>query len=617
MRRRAWRRLAQRLGLGLAAFSALLFAPPLEDAYSLPQAWGLGLAALLLGLGAPPRLPLGPLAWLLPGFLAWRLFSHAVAQPATPALDWLAGQAPFWGLAFFAPAALARPAQRRYAAAALLAAAGLASALALLDLAGWAPWGRSSVDLGFSHRAHGSLGNPDFLGGWLAMLLPLGLATLGAAQGRARAALGLALALMLAALALTQARASWLAGLVGLLLAWRALRPQAFTRSRVLLGMGLALMVLAAGLAWRSSLAPRLAEALDPGADAWRSRGFMAGTALRIARQHPWVGVGAGGFTDAYLSEQGRRLSAGEDQPYRYTHDAHNDWVQLAAESGWLGLALFAWLWAWALRTAWRHGGPAGAAVAGGLAAFAVQACFHFPLAILPNAAALWMGLAAAAAWQAPRRLTLAPARRWALGLLLLVPALFWLGRLGLASALLNSGTAASQSAAHQALAAPLHAKAADLRPGDARAWLRLGAERLRLGRHEQAVEAFDAARQAHPGLPEAWVNLGLALGSQGALEAAELAAGQGVRLNPRSPEAWINWSKVAWLRGDAAQAEARLRQGLRSARPTATALFNLGAILYDAGRLAEAAEAFARTLELDPGHAEARRLLAESRRAR
>ena len=40
--------LCLRLGLGLLAFSALLFFKPLEDAYVLPQRVGLALAALAL-----------------------------------------------------------------------------------------------------------------------------------------------------------------------------------------------------------------------------------------------------------------------------------------------------------------------------------------------------------------------------------------------------------------------------------------------------------------------------------------------------------------------------------------------------------------------------------------
>src|SRR5690606_25936816 len=90
----AWRALAQRLGLALLASAALLFAPPFEDAYALPQRLALSLAGALLALAAPPRLPLGRLALLLLAWLAWRVLSHAVAQPPLPVADWLATQAP-------------------------------------------------------------------------------------------------------------------------------------------------------------------------------------------------------------------------------------------------------------------------------------------------------------------------------------------------------------------------------------------------------------------------------------------------------------------------------------------------------------------------------------------
>jgi tetratricopeptide (TPR) repeat protein len=611
--------LAQRLGLALAAYAALLFAPPFEDAYALPQRLAVSLAAALLALAAPPRLPLGRLALLLLAWLAWRVLSHAVAQPPVPVADWLATQAPLWALLLFGSAALRDPALRRYTAAALLSAAAWVSVLALLPWLGWDPWAAGAVDLGFSQRAHGSLGNPGFLGGWLALLLPLACVVAVDAQGRLRLASLGTLGLMLAALGLTQARASWLAALVGVGLALFLLRPRAFSRRRVLLALLLATAALGVGLAQRQHLSPRLADALDPRSDSWRARAFMAGAAFQLALRHPLVGVGPGGFTQGFLGIQGERLSAGAQHPYRFTHDAHNDWAQLAAESGWLGLLLWAWAWAWALRVAWARAGAEGAAVAGGLAAFAVQACFHFPWAIWPSAAVLMLGLATASAWEAQgagEERPLSPARAW-IAAAVFVPLLALGLRQGAASALLNSGTAAGMQPATQALAAPLFAKSTALAPADARAWQRLGAEHLRQGRLDEAIGAFQGALQALPTQPEAWVNLGLALGQQGSLDAAEQACAQGVALNPRSQEAWANWSKVAWLRGDARGAEARLRQGLQAAGPSVQGSFNLGAILYNERRFAEAAEAFEAVLALQPQHAEAARLLKESRDAR
>lgn len=610
------RELLQRLGLGLIAFCAFLFFKPLEDAYLLPQRLGLGLGALLLCLAAPPRWPAGPVAWGALGWLAWRCFCRAAADPPGSAPIWALEQLPLAVLLVFGGAALLQARLRRNLAAALLGALALASAYALLPRLGFDPFSDGGVDLGFGARVFGSLGNPDFLGGWLALLLPLALAAAWRLRGASRWLAALALALGSAALALTGARASWLAALVGMgILAWR-LGGLRLDRRR-LAGLGLALL-LAVGGAWtlRSALPPRLAEAVDLKGESWQSRFFMGGVAWELALRHPIIGVGPGGFGPAFLERQGERLSAGEAQPWRLTFDAHDDWLQTAAESGFVGLFLWVLVFALALRAAWRRGGLEGAALAGGLAAFGVQGLFHFPWAIVPSAGLLVLGLGLAAAFESPDG---APLPRWAaavaVALSLLAVGLFW--RQSLASACLNSGVAVGLNVESRPLSLGLFAKAAALRPDDQRAWSRLAGEQLHAGRPAEAIDSLQKSLALLPGLPESWTNLCLALGQQGSLEAADEACAQAVALKPSSAEAWSNWGKVAWMRGQNALAEQRLRAGLQKAGPAVQTAFNLGALLYNAGRYPEAAQSFREVLRLDPGHAEARRLLKESTRAR
>lgn len=605
------RPLLVRLGLCAVAFSALLFFKPLEDAYLLPQRLGLAMGALLLALGsAGTPAPLGLLFWLGLSVFTWRAFCHALGDGAADPLQWAGQQWPlallFTGAAF----TLGRERWQRYAAAALLGAGALVSLVALLGLSPYDPFGSGAVDLGFGHRAHGSLGNPDFLGGWLAMLLPLGLAAALSAQGRLRWGLGALVGLLFVTLMLTQARAAWLAGLAGLAVAALGLRGRWPVAKPVAYALLAALVLGGAALGGRG-LGARLSEAADPGSDAWASRRFMGSVALQVAREHPFSGVGPGNFQAEYLRRQGARLNAPGAQaiPYRYTADAHNDWLQTAAETGFAGLALWAAVFGLALRAAWRKGGAAGMAVAGGLAAFGVQACFHFPWAIVPSAGLLLLGLGAAAAWSADeaRPLPAWPLQAAAL-LCLLAIVLQW--RQAQASALLNSGVAAQASPSTRALSLPLFAKAAALNPADERAWNRLGSAQLAAGRPDDAVQSFQAALRALPTLPEAWANLGLALGTAGSLENAETMCRQALALNPRSGEAWANLGKVVYQRGRAAEAIELYRQGLQEAAPSVSAWFNLGAILYNEKRYKEAAPAFEQVLRLQPGHAEAARLL-------
>ncbi|HTB33646.1 MAG TPA: hypothetical protein VK842_02175, partial [bacterium] len=257
-----WRGLSLRLGLGLLAFSALLFFKPLEDAYVLPQRLGLGLAALLILLSqAHPKAPQGPVWRLGLAWLAWRLLCRLLA-PGPGTLGWLADQAPLWALFLGASFSLGDPRSVGYFARALGLALGLEALYGILGALGWDPFSGAALDLGFNGRAYGSLGNPDFLGGWLVLLLPLALAAALTACGRLRGAAWVTLAAGLVALLLTQARAAWLAGAVGLAVALWRLRPL----RRAWAAGAAAALAAALALGWGmadTGQRQRLAEAVD------------------------------------------------------------------------------------------------------------------------------------------------------------------------------------------------------------------------------------------------------------------------------------------------------------------------------------------------------------------
>ncbi|HTB34918.1 MAG TPA: O-antigen ligase family protein [bacterium] len=628
-----WRGLSLRLGLGLLAFSALLFCKNLEDAYVLPQRLGLGLSALLILLSlSKPKLPQGPLWRLALVWLAWRLLCRLLAQgPGLPA--WLADQAGLWALFLAACCSLGDPASRAYFGRALGLALGLEALYGLAGALGWDPFGGSALDLGFNGRAYGSLGNPDFLGGWLALLLPLALA--GALTGRAksRGAAWVVLTAGAVALLLTQARAAWLAGLLGLGVALWRLRPG---RWAWMAAAGLAL-VLALGLAWSFSHTggrQRLAEAVDPRSDAWQSRLLMSQEALALAQSHPWTGVGPGLFSDGYLDLQGPRLLANRSLPYRYTEDAHNDWAQAAAESGWPGLLLWAGLFALALRAAWRQGGPGGAAVAGGLVALGVQGCFHFPLSIVPCQGLAMAALGLCANWDSAEgpaaraepsaegpaaraepsaegpAAAAAPAWLTWLMVAMLAASLGLQWRECQSSACLNRGSALAGQPGALALQQQLLAQAAALRPEDLRAWTRLGRACLDGQQAAAGEAAYAKAAQLLPHLGEAWTGLALAQGMQGKLPQAEESGVRAVGLNPRAQEAWSNLAKVRYLRGEKDLAVATAQQGLLQADESAGAWYNLAAMLMDQRRFHEAVPALNAVLRLDPSQAQARKML-------
>lgn len=176
----------------------------------------------------------------------------------------------------------------------------------------------------------------------VASVLAAGLLLAGPARPRWLPA---ALALTLAALVATFSRASWLGLLAGLLTLLATGRPRARLR---LLAAG-AVVVLAA-----AALLPRW-PALDQevrsiaSVEANRNRLLLWRAAAEMVADHPLLGLGFGTFPlayPAYKSPQARERAA---------NFAHNIFLNVAAETGVLGLAAFAVLVAIALRSAWRR----------------------------------------------------------------------------------------------------------------------------------------------------------------------------------------------------------------------------------------------------------------------
>ncbi len=266
--------------------------------------------------------------------------------------------------------------------------------------------------------------NKNHFAGWMLMMLPLaagycfGLIASRQRAGReawarrltwltepeaSRIALvGFAVLAMGTALALTGSR-SGVAGfaVAMLVLAYFALRRAHRVRGRALALSGL-VAVLGGAIAW-AGVGPMLARFSAAGSDlparlaGWRD-------ALRIVRDFPVAGIGLGTFERAMLVYQ-------TGDRHLIFAQAHNDYLQLAAEGGLLVGVPAAVAIAVLARTIWRRfaTGPESAlalwiragAVAG-LAAIATQSLVEFSLQVPGNA--VLFALLAAMAVHAPSR---------------------------------------------------------------------------------------------------------------------------------------------------------------------------------------------------------------------
>lgn len=172
------------------------------------------------------------------------------------------------------------------------------------------------------------------------MIFPLAWALAATLRGRLLA--GLAAAAMVAAIAFSTARGVWVGALVGLLvLALIGRRGQGLPWLVGLLVVAALTFALSPGL--RAQAAPLFT--LD-GANAGRVAIYQANR--DIVAEHPVLGLGFGRY---------RTAAKPYYEPYpqadRKSH-AHNNFLQIAAEAGLVGLAAFCLLFAWLLRLGWE-----------------------------------------------------------------------------------------------------------------------------------------------------------------------------------------------------------------------------------------------------------------------
>jgi len=363
-------------------------------------AWAL--AALIAGRAAAPqrRVLLALLVYLGVVVLS-AVLSPAPAPSRMAALDAAVAAAAF----LVAGASFRGLAARRALTTGLLIVAAVIGTVGLLEALGhrWAP----AQDVA---RVSSLYFNSNHYSGYLALLLPLTVAlALGdpraTRRGRGRAGhaalrlLLLALALLLLvnlALSFSWGLLAAGAALVVLCLAWAWRR---WGVGAALLGGVLAGLVTVGAVALLVATFPRLGGGdftargtdfmqrwVEPSA---RVRVGIARATLGIVADHPWLGSGPGTFVYAFPQHRPPQVGEGIDHTlHKFVNYAHNDYLQVASETGLIGLAAFALFWLLALLVPPARGrwGPDGleAGLLAGLAALLLHGVSDGNLTVIP-----------------------------------------------------------------------------------------------------------------------------------------------------------------------------------------------------------------------------------------
>jgi tetratricopeptide (TPR) repeat protein len=499
----------------------------------------LGLSLVVARKRAPSARSIGHPAWTCAlGFLALSALSALWGLPSgrLDLATWVGG------------ATLALTVRSRGLRTTILAARGTALGLGTItSLWTTVSWARGLRGLAL----HGGQGNPNWLGLLLAVTLPLSLEAACAwrehPRGRTLAALGATLQLW--ALWMSHSRVAWIAATLAVLVLVAAARAQGTSMVRRWIAAAVAVLAVALAVASiRASSSSLELPSSEPASaeatplDSLRGRLFLARVSARAAVHAAPFGVGLGGFGHAYLAAQGEVLGtmAPREASRRFLNatTAHDEWLQVAIESGPLALALLAGCFGFGIVALHRRGLHGGSA---SLVACAVCALGDSPLRQPAIAVVVALVLAAipgrlrarSAAIRRPReqqRMILEGALLLACALLLSVSVRSWL------SARLRTAAIEAQPADRLALLG----RSARIDPGSGESALDLGLARLEAGDPDGALVELMRARRlmANMGTSIAIGNAELALDRP---DLAEVSYREALSFHPGSMRARTN----------------------------------------------------------------------------
>lgn len=299
-------------------------AAPVTAAVVLAWVYRLGVSRRRIDLGNLP-------VWSAVVLLAAFALATVTAQSVSDSVRELANFGLLMAFLGVATDELAHDRDRLRTTVGLMVAVGAATGvLAVLEMVGLIPGEFPRYDTAFNRAALG-FGQPNALGLFLAVLVPLGVHYRAMARDPGeRLTANVALALISGGLVASFSRGAWLAVLGGALVL--LLTGERRFVARIWLGtLALAVVVdLVTGGAIRDTVTRTIGD--------WvieqRAALMLAGVLMYLA--HPVVGVGPGGYAVSL-----ERFGAQIPQLWDYLPTPHNAYVQMAAETGTIGLMAF------------------------------------------------------------------------------------------------------------------------------------------------------------------------------------------------------------------------------------------------------------------------------------
>ncbi len=258
----------------------------------------------------------------------------------------------------------------------------------------------------FSKRASSTLGNPDFLGGHMVVLLPVALAAALATKNNSyKRVYYFYFVVMATGLIMSQTRGAYIAfgasAIVFFLIMWKYFKKVLWENKKKLLAIGVGILILATVyLALRPAAFTRLLNTED---EALTIRGSIWKNAASMIKDNFVLGSGPGNFSLKYSFYQAAGLppEAFKTNEYYKSSHAHNDYLQFVAEYGIGGLLAMLLFFFLGFYKAWKvlkmKDKTSQIFITGlvcGAGAMLFHAMFNFPFLIIPTSVVFYIFIA-------------------------------------------------------------------------------------------------------------------------------------------------------------------------------------------------------------------------------
>lgn len=208
-------------------------------------------------------------------------------------------------------------------------------------------------------RLFSTFGNPNYLSGYLAIVLPLAFALFCMEKKKSRQIfLGIVIAILYTGVFITNI-GGWIAFFMGTLfmVIVLSIHQKKFLRENRFRLLVLIVIISIISVIYSSpnpsnptgrSVAREAVSYTNPKNSTIQQRFLILLSSIQMIKEHPLLGSGIGTFGIHYPASQGKVLSLKENKKYiplaNKSINAHNDYLHLWAETGIVGLACFLWI---------------------------------------------------------------------------------------------------------------------------------------------------------------------------------------------------------------------------------------------------------------------------------